>query len=306
MHRKDNIQDYSGQSQAWHVDPVYGQNSPQLPPLPPYPHPQSTPMDQHHWVPTLPSYAPMGHLTTPQQHPYPYNISTQGGSQMHVNYSPASSSGLHTPAFHGTPSASFSHIAQLPARASPPAVYPPLDDALPANVRKAIQEAYASPEYARGDNVPAEILLPTVRKVQDDSWICLICEKTHKRRDHTLTHVRTAHLQNKGYRCQYEGCDSAFGRKGDLERHEASTHEKAYDERCPHCNTQLHRKDNLARHKRSCRNRGQYSDDVLPSSGPSSPARHRAKNASGTFYSTVRHDPLRGHGHILALPLLTT
>jgi hypothetical protein len=76
---------------------------------------------------------------------------------------------------------------------------------LPDDVRRAIDVALDSREYARGENVPAEILMPTVQKIDKELWECRICTKAHKRRDHTLTHVRTTHLDNKGFRCAVLG-----------------------------------------------------------------------------------------------------
>jgi hypothetical protein len=76
---------------------------------------------------------------------------------------------------------------------------------LPDDVRKAINAALDSQEYTRGENVPAEILMPTVQKVEKELWECRICSKPHKRRDHTITHVRTMHLDNNGFRCAVLG-----------------------------------------------------------------------------------------------------
>jgi len=75
----------------------------------------------------------------------------------------------------------------------------------PDDVYRAMEAAFQSSEYARGENIPAEILMPTVRKLDKELWECRICSKKHKRRDHTLTHVRTAHLSNKGFRCNMPG-----------------------------------------------------------------------------------------------------
>ncbi|KAG8816250.1 hypothetical protein FRC17_000382 [Serendipita sp. 399] len=171
MHRKDNIQDYadpSGHSQAWHGNPVYPQNHPQHPLPSSYPHPHVTPMD-HQWVP--PEY--MARLA-PQQGPYPYSIAHEESTQAHLTYSPASSSGPQTPAFQGAPSTAFSVLAQLPSRGSPSPMPLPIDETLPSNVRSALQAAYKTNEWAQGENVPAEVIMPTVQKLSNDSWVCLI------------------------------------------------------------------------------------------------------------------------------------
>ncbi|PVF98966.1 hypothetical protein CPB86DRAFT_806545 [Serendipita vermifera] len=281
----------------------------------------------------IPEYqAQNAHYGTFQQNPnlsYPiHDSSSHRSGQLPISsvYPPAVSGGPYAPSLYNTPPVPpqlFSAPSHM--RASPPIAHTAtiLDPHLPEEVRQAMQAAYDSVEWANGDNVPSEILMPTVKKLGRDSWECRICHKEHKRRDHTVTHVRTAHLDNKGFRCTFENCDSAFGRKGDLERHVSSTHQASFSDTCPHCNSQLHRKDNLARHMRSCKKAPQvgvyqqgyheHSSHYNTSDQASSSSRSRRNDASAYShyprgytstdpYTMVRHDPPEGHGHILAFP----
>ncbi|CAG8772818.1 5854_t:CDS:2, partial [Acaulospora colombiana] len=107
-------------------------------------------------------------------------------------YPPAASGGVYAPSPYNTalvPPQLFSAHSHMSG--SPPVPHPTtlVDPNLPEDVRQAMQAAYDSVEWANGDNVPAEILMPTVQKLGRDSWECRICHKEHKRRDHTLTHL---------------------------------------------------------------------------------------------------------------------
>ena len=116
--------------------------------------------------------------------------------------------------------------------------------------------------------------------------------------------------------------DGAFGRKGDLERHIASTHQaidppeavcprwyviltpsrhRAPDLNNPTSYAQLHRKDNLIRHLKSCRVTPRHH---VPSASTSRTSRRSdyPMPYPSAPYPTVRRDPPLGHGHILAVP----
>jgi hypothetical protein len=126
--------------------------------------------------------------------------------------SPASSGGLYvSPPLHDI-TVSSSGPSSLPGRGSPqvPTSHPVTSDSLPLDVRDAMNAAYASVEWAAGSNVPAETLMPTIQKLGKELWRCRICGKDHKRRDHVLTHVRTSHLDNKGFRCALAGWYAFF------------------------------------------------------------------------------------------------
>lgn len=311
MNHKDDIRDANrpqGYAHGWPAGSFYQSSSPRISHLTSYAMNQQHQMT--HWVAEpihLESdYSPsnVSHTSFPshQNLPFSYSQGSSQGAQASPHYSPASTVGPYTPVPFSTPSAS---LAQFPrSYSSPRQPRMDIDESLPVDVRNAMQAAYASQEYAQGENVPADILLPTVQKVDKDLWRCRICNKDHKRRDHTLTHVRTAHLNNKGFRCQYEGCESAFGRKGDLERHENTTHQKNYDEACPYCQTQLHRKDNLSRHVKSCKavgiahHRRGASGDLGSSSLEASSSSYypRSSTEIARPYRSTRQNPRGEHG----------
>jgi hypothetical protein len=122
-------------------------------------------------------------------------------------YPPPTTGAPYTPSLYGTAPIPPQLLSSNPLMHSSTQVHHTVslvDPSLPEEVRQAMQAAYDSVEWANGMNVPSEILMPTVQKLGRDSWECRICHKEHKRRDHTLTHVRTAHLDNKGFRCTYE------------------------------------------------------------------------------------------------------
>jgi hypothetical protein len=189
----------------WHEDSFYPQTS-----TPPAGHPsyyhQSGPLmmePAHPMHPHQSSTAPMAPF--PVRYPMQYPGDAHGSQMSDPGYQYPSSTGFsHTPAYGMPPSPRFQPSAGAPGQQSPSSSSPgvtlgQLD--LPDDVRRALDAALSSREYARGENVPAEILMPTVQKIDRDTWICRICLKSHKRRDHTLTHVRTTHLDNKGFRC---------------------------------------------------------------------------------------------------------
>lgn len=128
------------------------------------------------------------------------------------HYPPPAAGVPHAPMFSTPPTPSL-HFSGLSGRLSPssPSSVPMFDSNLPEEVRRALRAALDSPEFMRGENVPPNILMPTVQKVDKELWACRVCGKEHKRRDHTLTHVRTAHLDNKGFRCNYVGWSVHFG-----------------------------------------------------------------------------------------------
>ncbi|CAG8687665.1 9105_t:CDS:2, partial [Acaulospora colombiana] len=88
-------------------------------------------------------------------------------------YPPAASGGAYAPSPYNTalvPPQLFS--AHSHTSGSPPIPHTTtiVDPNLPEDVQQAMQAAYDSVEWANGDNVPAEILMPTVKKLGRDSW----------------------------------------------------------------------------------------------------------------------------------------
>lgn len=302
-HSKDMKQQYVPQSTSqqpyvWTEDAYYSQASGHPSSNQPYyAHPGPMMMEPAHPMLGYPiSSAPMGSISPHSSIPRHYDIHSPHERDHAYQYSPSASAHPHTPAFGTppTPSLHFSPSASGHMSLSSASSRLLNDPSLPEDIRSALFAAMESPEFARGENVPPEILMPTVRKMDKELWECRICGKGHKRRDHTLTHVRTAHLDNKGFRCTYPGCDSAFGRKGDLDRHFASTHQttEPADSVCPKCHAQLHRKDNLIRHMKTCK---------VSASGSTSRSSRRTDLYSSTPYPTVRCNSRTGHGLILAL-----
>nr|XP_018918129.1 PREDICTED: Krueppel-like factor luna [Bemisia tabaci] len=94
--------------------------------------------------------------------------------------------------------------------------------------------------------------------------ICVSCNKDFKEKakliDHlgrkkhslleldTTTYKKAKPNHEKRWRCNYEGCDAAFGRENTLKDHMAVHDGRAT---CPHCNRVLYRKSNLPSHIRT-------------------------------------------------------
>lgn len=208
----------------WNSEGIYAQSAHHTQQISPYAMPHSQPANQPHWTmepaQRLSDYQlssdhlgfliPQSNSNLPASDHRPHQ-----NDHAHPVYSPASSGGLYaSPSFQSVPASSLSHSPLL--RSSPSGTsqgstsLPARSDTLPRDVRDAMNAAYASVEWAAGANVPADILLPTVQKLGKELWRCRICGKDHKRRDHTLTHVRTTHLDNKGFRCTFEGWYAFF------------------------------------------------------------------------------------------------
>jgi hypothetical protein len=150
----------------------------------------------------------------PSHHPStPFGPGNQSSSPSPMpNYSSSASTGAYTSA-HSSAAPMFSSFPQNPQLPSHLAFQQPsgphgqyasdhaIDPSLPDDVRDAMRAAYATTEWATGQNIPPEVIMPTVEKVGKEQFKCRICGKEHRRRDHCLTHVRTAHLGNKGFKC---------------------------------------------------------------------------------------------------------
>lgn len=75
---------------------------------------------------------------------------------------------------------------------------------------------------------------------------CDVCQKTFKRREHLVQHLKL-HQGVRPFKC--DQCEKAFNRKEHLLRHRTS-HTGAKSFKCEHCQKMFSRKDNLNKHKR--------------------------------------------------------
>ena len=93
--------------------------------------------------------------------------------------------------------------SRLSAESPPPEqTYPPPD----SKFEVVIAEARNWMESHPGEKVATKELEGAYRKIHTDSWECLSCGETRKRRVQIAHHIRGMHLDNRGfYRCDEPG-----------------------------------------------------------------------------------------------------
>ena len=73
-----------------------------------------------------------------------------------------------------------------------------------------------------------------IKKIGQDHWKCLKCQKQYKRIYHIKRHIKTVHFKEKMYKCKV--CIRKFGQKASLTRHMSTMHkDKRIDIKCPNC-----------------------------------------------------------------------
>lgn len=80
---------------------------------------------------------------------------------------------------------------------------------------------------------------------------CDICGARFAQRGGVNSHVRTVHLKEKRFQCEFPGCSRVFGHRGDATRHVRSFHQKLRPFKCSTCGAGFARKSVLVRHRKN-------------------------------------------------------